>query len=310
MIGKNLLKLAAIALAVCIMFSLVACGAKNSDTAGGNTDDQSKTATTDENSSANTSEGDSDSGSQSDAKKQESTLERIRRTGKIVVGTSADYAPYEFHTLIDGKDTIVGFDIEIAKEIAKDLGVELEIQDMNFDGLLQALNSDKVDFVIAGMTPNEERKKSVDFTDIYYTAQQGVMVRAEDKDKYKTIEDLKGKKVGAQAATIQEEIVKEQMPDSQLITLTKIPDLVMELLNKKVEAIVVELPVAKGYVKNNDKLAISDIEVQDDTGGSAIAVKKGNQDLVELMNKTLKRLMEDGSIDRFVAEANEMNVTE
>jgi len=302
--AKNLLKFAALVLVICIMFTLAACGAKTNNQSGNN-DAQNDTAKTDENTSQNKSDSDSQSNTEAN-----DTLSRVRKAGKIIVGTSADYAPYEFHTIIDGKDTIVGFDIEIAKEIAKDLGVELEIQDMSFDGLLQALNSDKVDFVIAGMTPNEERKKSVDFTDIYYTAQQGVMVRAEDKDKYKTIEDLKGKKVGAQSTTIQEGIVKEQMPESQLVSLAKIPDLVMELLNKKVEAIVVELPVAKGYVNNNDKLAISDIKVQDDTGGSAIAVKKGNQELVELMNKTLKRLQEDGSIDRFVAEANEMNVIE
>ncbi|HHW00463.1 MAG TPA: transporter substrate-binding domain-containing protein [Clostridiaceae bacterium] len=291
------------------MFTLAACGAKTNKSGSQNNDTQNNTADTDKNTSENTSDSDSSSESQS-SEEANDTLSRVRKAGKIIVGTSADYAPYEFHTIIDGKDTIVGFDIEIAKEIAKDLGVELEIQDMSFDGLLQALNSDKVDFVIAGMTPNEERKKSVDFTDIYYTAQQGVMVRAEDKDKYKTIEDLKGKKVGAQSTTIQEGIVKEQMPESQLVSLTKIPDLVMELLNKKVEAIVVELPVAKGYVANNGKLAISDIKVQDDTGGSAIAVKKGNPELVELMNNTLKRLQEDGSIDRFVAEANEMNVVE
>jgi len=308
---KKMLKFAALALAICMMFSLAACGDKGSNTKSESNDTQNNTVDTDKNTSENASESESNSESQpANAEQANNTLARIKESGKIIVGTSADYAPYEFHTLIDGKDTIVGFDIEIAKEIAKDLGVELEIQDMGFDGLLQALNSDKVDFVIAGMTPDEERKKSVDFTDIYYKAQQGVMVRAEDKDKYKTIEDLKGKKVGAQSTTIQEGIVKEQMPESQLVSLTKIPDLVMELLNKKVEAIVVELPVAKGYVNNNDKLAISDIQVQEDTGGSAIAVKKGNQELVDLMNKTLKRLQEDGSIDRFVAEANEMNVIE
>jgi polar amino acid transport system substrate-binding protein len=124
------------------------------------------------------------------------TMKRIEKSGKVVIGTSADYAPYEYHTMVDGKDTIVGFDIQIANEIAKDLGVKLEIVDMGFDGLLQALNTDKVDFVIAGMTPDTERKKAVDFSKIYYTAQQGVMVRADDKDKYKTIADLKGKKVG------------------------------------------------------------------------------------------------------------------
>lgn len=238
------------------------------------------------------------------------TMNKVKKAGKIIVGTSADYAPYEFHAMIDGKDTIVGFDIEIAKEIAKDLGVELEIQDIGFDGLLQALNTNKVDFVIAGMTPNDERRKAVDFTKIYYMAKQGVMIRAEDKDKIKTIDDLKGKKVGAQLATIQEDIVKEQMKDSKPVLLGKIPDLVLELKNKKVDAIVVELPVANGYVKNNSDLVISDIKVEEDEGGSAIAVRKGNQDLVDAMNKTIDRLMKDGSIDRFVAQANEMNVTE
>lgn len=236
------------------------------------------------------------------------TMARAKKAGKIVVGTSADYAPYEFHTQIDGKDTIVGFDIDIAKEIAKDLGVELDIQDIQFDGLLQALNTDKVDFVIAGMTPNDERKKAVDFTNIYYVAKQGVMIRAEDKDKIKSIDDLKGKKVGAQLSTIQEDIVKEQMKDSTLVSLGKIPDLVLELKNKKVDAIVVELPVANGYVANNSDIVISDVKVQEDEGGSAIAVKKGNQDLVDAMNKTIDRLMKDGSIDKFVAAANEQNV--
>jgi ABC-type amino acid transport substrate-binding protein len=239
---------------------------------------------------------------------QNDTYKRILKDKKLVLGTSADYAPYEFHIMIDGKDTIVGFDIEIAKEIAKDLDAELVIEDIAFDGLLQALNTNKVDIVIAGMTPDEERKKSVDFSDIYYYAKQGVMVRAEDFDKYKTIDDLKGKTVGVQMGTIQEDIAIEQMPESNTVSLTKIPDLVMELKNKKVEAIIVELPVANGYVNNNPDLVISEIEVQEDTGGSAVAVKKGNPALVEAINKTLKRIKEDGSLERFVQEANELNV--
>lgn len=237
------------------------------------------------------------------------TMKRIEKSGKLVIGTSAEYAPYEYHTMIDGKDTIVGFDIAIAKEIAKDLGVQLEIVDMGFDGLLGALNTDKVDIVIAGMTPNEERKKSVDFSKMYYEAKQGIMVRAEDKDKYKTTADLKGKKVGAQLGTVQEEILKEQIADATPVSLGKIPDLVMELKNNKIDALVVELPVANGYVNNNNDLALCGIEVKDETGGSAIAIKKGNTALLELVNKSLDRLMTDGSIDKFVKEANDMNVT-
>lgn len=240
---------------------------------------------------------------------QTKTMDRIEKSGKLVVGTSAEYAPYEYHTLVDGKDTIVGFDISIIQEIAKDLGVQLEIVDMGFEGLLGALNSNKVDVVIAGMNPDEKRRKSVDFSKIYYEAKQGVLVRTEDKDKIKSIADLSGKKVGVQLGTTQEAIAKEQMKDSSLVSLGKIPDLVMELKNKKIDALVVELPVANGYIKNNNDLELSEISVKEESGGSAIAVKKGNSELVELINKSLDRLMTDGSIDKFVKEANDNNVT-
>lgn len=237
------------------------------------------------------------------------TMKKIEKSGKLVVGTSAEYAPYEYHTMIDGKDTIIGFDISIAEEISKDLGVQLEIVDMGFDGLPTALKSGKVDIVIAGMTPDDRRRKAVDFSKIYYEAKQGVLVRSEDKDKLKSIADLKGKKVGVQLGTEQEKIAKEQIKDAELVSLGKIPDLVMELKNKKIDALIAELPVSNGYVKNNNDLAISSIEVKDDIGGSAIAVKKGNSELVKLIDKSLDRLMKDGSIDKFVREANEKNVT-
>lgn len=277
----KLTKLLSVLLMICVAFTFAACGQK-----AVNAPEKTQAGT-------------------ADTAKAETKLDQIKKAGKIVVGTSADYAPYEFHKAINGKDEIVGFDIEIAKEIAKDLGVKLEIQDMKFEGLLPALQAGNIDFVIAGMTPDDERKKSVDFTKIYYTAAQGVMVRAEEKDKIKTIADLKGKKVGAQKSAIQEKIAKEQISEATLVSLGKIPDLIMELKNKKVDALVVELPVANGYVSKNKDLAISDIKVKDDTGGSAIAAKKGSKELVEAMDKTLDRLMKDKLIDKYVADANE-----
>jgi arginine/lysine/histidine transporter system substrate-binding protein len=229
------------------------------------------------------------------------------KAGKIVLGTSADYAPYEFHKSINGKDTIVGFDIEIAKAIAKDLGVELEIKDMKFDGLLAALQAGNIDFVLSGMTPNEERAKSVDFSKIYYTAEQAVVVRAEDKDKFKTMDDLKTLKIGVQKSTIQEKLAQDQLPNAQLKALGKIPDLVLELKNKKVDALIAEAPVAKGYVKNNNDLAVSAVTPKTDDNGSAVAIKKGNTFLLEQVNKSLDKLIAEKKIDQFVTEANELN---
>ncbi|SHK34740.1 transporter substrate-binding domain-containing protein [Tepidibacter formicigenes] len=238
--------------------------------------------------------------------KELSKIEKIKKEGKIVVGTSADYPPYEFHKEVNKKDEIVGFDIEIAKEIAKDLGVKLEIKDMKFDGLLAALDSGNVDFVIAGMTPTEERAQKVDFTKVYYNAVQAVVVKTEDKDRIKSIDDLKGKKIGVQKGSIQEQIATNEIPEAKVKSLGKVSDLMLELKNSKVNAVIVEVPVADAYASKNEDIILTDIEFKDEEEGSAIAIKKGNEDLVESMNSTLDRLIKEKSIDKFVLQAIEM----
>lgn len=227
----------------------------------------------------------------------------IQKAGTIVMGTSADYAPYEFHKSIDGKDTIVGFDVEIAKTIAADLGVKLEIKDIGFDGLLAALDAGKVDFVISGMTPNEERLKSVDFSQIYYNAEQVIVVRTDKKDKFKSMDDFNKATVGVQTSSIQEDLAKEQLPNATIKSLGKITDLALELKNKKVDAVIMESPVANGYVKKNKDLSISSVKPKAEEAGSAIAIKKGNDALTAEVNKTLDRLLKNKSIDKLVDEA-------
>lgn len=246
-----------------------------------------------------------------------SAMEKIKANGKIILGTSADYPPYEFHALIDGKDTIVGFDISIAQEIAKDLGVQLEIKDMNFDGLLAALVSGNVDFVISGMTPTEERKQNVDFSDIYYEAVHGAVIRKADIAKYgSNPASLKDVMIGAQKGAIQVGIAKEQIKGvtgaaldnnhPQIKELGTLPDLIMEVKNNKIEAVIAELPVAKAYVAANPDLVLADFTFQDTEGGSAIALKKGNADLVAAINATISRLVAEDKITTFVGEASLM----
>lgn len=242
-----------------------------------------------------------------DTKKTESVkVDAIKKAGKLVLGTSADYAPYEFVLIKDGKNEVVGFDIEIAKEIAKDLGVTLEIKNMDFKGLLPALKTGQVDMVISGMTPTDDRKKEVDFSKIYYRAVQSVVVRAADKDKYKTVDNLTGKRVGAQSTSIQEGIAKEQVKNAKVTSLAKIPELVLSLKTNKVDAVIMEYPVAKGHVDKNADLAISDIKVGDEDGGSAIGVQKGQEDLVAAIDKTIDRLVSEGKIDKFVVDATSL----
>lgn len=242
-----------------------------------------------------------------ESEKKQSKLMTIKDAGKIIIGTSADFPPYEFHREINNKDEIVGFDISIAKEIAKDLGVELEIKDMRFDGLLAALQAEKVDFIIAGMTPTEERKKKVDFSKVYYTAIQGIVVRIEDKDKIKSLEDLSGKIIGVQKSSIQEEIAKQQIPGSKIKALGKISDLILQLENNKIDALIVEEVVGKAYINKNKNLELLDIKIKTEDIGSAIAVKKGNTELLEAINTILDRLMNNKSIERFVIESTKLS---
>ncbi|MBU3129618.1 transporter substrate-binding domain-containing protein [Clostridium tagluense] len=233
-----------------------------------------------------------------------SKIDNIKEKGKIVIGTSADYPPYEFHKSIQGKDTIVGFDIEIAKEVAKDLGVKLEIKDMKFDGLLAALETGNIDFVAAGMTPTEERKKNVDFSKTYYTAIQCVVIRSEDAGSIKSLGDLKSKKVGVQKGAVQEQLAKEQLTTSEIKPLGKVSDLILSLNTKKVDAVIVELPVAKAYVNQNSSLTLSKVQLKTKEEGSAVAVKKDNEELVGSINTTITKLIKDKTIDKLVEDAN------
>lgn len=289
-------KLTIILAAVMMLAMLAACGEKNKETEKTQGASAPAAATT--------------AASAAPASPAASTADKladIKKAGTIIMGTSADYAPYEFHKNIDGKDTIVGFDVEIAKAIAADLGVKLEVKDIGFDGLLPALNAGKVDFVMAGMTPNEERLKSVDFTKIYYTAQQVIMIRAEDKDKFKSMDDLKKVSVGVQTASIQEDIAKEQLQGAKVKSIAKITDLALELKNKKIDAIIMEAPVANGYVTKNKDLVISSVKPKAEEAGSAIAIKKGNEKMIAEINKSLDKLISNKTIDKLVEEAFQLS---
>ena len=171
-------KFAALLLALMMILSLAACGSKSDDSAQG-----------------------SSAGDASSDDTAKSKIEQIKEAGVLVMGTSADYPPNEFHTEVDGKDTIVGFDVAIAQYIADDLGVELKVVDMSFDNLCINLAKGDFDIVIAGMASTEERLKSVDFSDPYFKQQQAILIRAEDDALYNKPEDLSGHKVGVQNGT-------------------------------------------------------------------------------------------------------------
>ena len=293
---KNLFKL--ICLSMIILFTFVACNATEKK-------EEQKTDTKTEQKEEDKKEEekeDADKKQDSSNMQDGPSIKAIKEKGKLVVGTSADYPPYEFKALIDGKQEIVGFDIEIAKKIAEKLGVELEVKDMDFKVLIPTVKSGQIDIVIAGLSPNPEREKQIGLSQIYYDAVQTVLVRKADLDSYKSLDDLKGKKIGAQMGSIQEELAKN-IENSEVKALPLITALIVDLKTEKVDAIVMEKPVAEQYASNNEEFAVPQFEFEDEEKGASIGVKKENTDLLEFVNSTLDELKADGSIDKFVVNA-------
>lgn len=276
-------KLLTLLLAVTLLFTLFACNSTsddNSEENGGSTEGNETVQTSGE----------------------LSRIDKIKQEGKLRIGTSADYPPYEFHTEIDGVDTIVGFDIALCQYIADDLGVTLEVTDMAFDSLLISLQQDKFDIVAAGMSPDEERLKAADFTDKIFESEQSIILRKADVDLYPTTAELSGASIGVQKGTIQEGIAEGIT--SNVIKLTKLSELITELKTGKIDAVCIDYPCATAYVSANDDLIVSDIEIEYEGPGTCLAVQKGETEWAEYLNGIIKTVNEDGTMDQFIAEAS------
>ncbi|MEG1408649.1 MAG: transporter substrate-binding domain-containing protein [Terrisporobacter sp.] len=236
-------------------------------------------------------------------------LQQIKDAGVLKVGTSAEYAPYEFHKKVDGEDKIVGFDATVAEEIAKDLGVKVEYTDMDFDGLLGALEAEKVDVVLACMTPNEERKKSVDFSELLYEDSNVCVVKKGKEDLVKSADDLKNLKVGIQSGTTQADYVTNVLGITGAKQLKRVPDLMLELQNGNIDVIVTGKNVAEINIGQYDGLSIGNTTVGKEVAEStAAAVKKSsdkvdNSSFIKSINTTIKRLKDENKMDGFMQEA-------
>lgn len=251
--------------------------------------------------------GSSSTGSSSASGSSDNQLEAIKAAGVLNVATSADFAPFEFHALIDGKDTIVGADIDMVNEIADRLGVEVNILDLDFNAVLTALQQGKADIAVSGISATDERKQTFDFTDNYFTPEQKLVVNKNNESAFDSIESLSGKKVGAQKGSIQEMIVQDQLADSQLVSIAKVPNLVNELKQDSIDGLVLESAVAESYVAQNDDLVITDVALEASEGDSyAIALPKGSTELQEELNSILKELIEDGTIDEYVQKNTDL----
>ena len=232
--------------------------------------------------------------------------ESIKENKKLVVAVSPDYAPFEFKTLVDGKDQVVGSDIKLAQAIADELGVKLEVTTMSFDNVLSSLQSGKADLAISGISVTAERKKTFDFSDPYYETQNAIIVRKDQESTYSSLDAFKGKKVAVQKGTIEEGLTKKQLKDSTVVSLTAMGEAINEVKSGQVDAVDLEKPVAE-----NPDLALASVALKvDDGDAKAVAMAKGNDKLKEAVNKVIKKMKANGTYDEYIKDASKYTAVE
>lgn len=266
---KMMKKIMALALAVLMIASLCACG-----------------------------------GGKSDVENKYGTIE----AGKLIVATSPDYAPYEFYALdAEGNPSLAGFDMALAQYIADELGLELEIVPMDFNGILGEMAAGTADLAIAGLSPDPDRQTAMDFSDIYYDGKQAFVSTKALADKFTDLASTNSNQfaIAAQTGTIQEELAAQYSPDADYISLPKATDIIGELLAGQLDGAYIEWDVAVAYQANYPDLVIV-CEVPYDAEGNVIGVAKGNAALLEAVNAALHKCVDSGTFAKYVAEALEL----
>ena len=211
---------------------------------------------------------------------------------QLIVATEAGFAPYEYYEAGE----IVGVDIDIAREIAKKLNKELVIKDVAFDSIINEVKSGKADIGAAGISYDAERALEVDFSINYTTSNQVVIVKKDGN--IKKISDIKDQKIAVQLGTIADSYLTKNFPDVELVREKKYLAAIEDLKSNKCEDVVMDELPAKAILKNNPSLVILDGWLTSDSYG--MIVKKGNKELLEVINEVLKELSEQGKIDSYI----------
>ena len=214
-------------------------------------------------------------------------------SSKLIVGTSAGFPPYEYR---EG-NKIVGIDAEIIEAIAADLGYTIEWQDMKFDSLISALSSNKVDIVIAGMTVTDDRKESVDFTDTYTAAVQSIIVKK--GGSVASLDDVDGKIIGVQQGTTGDIYASDDYGNDKVQRFNEGADAVQALLSGKIDCVIIDDQVAKNFVDSH-KVELELLDTAYTEEEYAMAVKKGNTQLLNQVNNSIKSLKDNGTLRRII----------
>ncbi|NLX71083.1 MAG: basic amino acid ABC transporter substrate-binding protein [Clostridiales bacterium] len=221
------------------------------------------------------------------------TMKRIKETNKIIWGTNAAFAPFEMRQ----GDEVIGIDADIAQRIADKLGVELVVEDMEFEALMSALKSGKIDFIAAGFTKKPDREEQVLFTDTYFTAVQVIIVM-KDNEEIQGPDDLVGKRIGVQNATTGD-FVASDIEGAQVERYNTGMEAVMDLKNGNVDAVIIDNLPAQLLAEKNPEVKILD-EKPAENEEYALAVRKGDTELQKIINEVLAEMKAGGEIEELV----------
>ncbi len=291
---KQFKKTLALALsALTLMAALTGCGSSKTETPAESTPD-TKTEAPAETPAA-------------EPETAKTVLDQIKEKGKLVVGTEAQYPPYEFKDL---DANFAGCDMWLAQKVADAIGVKLEVMDMSFDGIIPAVKSGQVDIGIAAFTKTPERAEEIDFSDLYETSAQLLVVKAGNASVYNTKESMAGLKVGAQKGTVQSQLIQTALPDSELFELEKYPALALEVQNGNIAGLVVDEAVGESLIAtSNGGLEVSSFAftAEEASFGKAAVVAKGdNADFLAVVNEVINQAVADGSYQKAYDDAVEL----
>ena len=235
----------------------------------------------------------------------ESRLDKVLEAGKITNVCEPYFAPYEFiDNTKSGQEQFRGADMELARYIAKELGVELEIVPLEWSAVLTGVGAGKYDMAVAGMAYTPERAETMAMSKVYKPGgDQGLLVPADKVDEYTSLADFAGKRVGFQSGTVQEQNVLNQLPDSEPVTFDIIQNAVLALDSGKVDAVSVSIANGEMFVSTNPKLAVASVQFDNSENGNVIGFPKGETELVDAVNKIIDQVLEQGLYDQWLEEA-------
>lgn len=296
---KSYSKLMMAAGAMLAVFALGACGAAQDAQADLSQAAQTAAATTE---AASAAEGESAS---------ENRLEAIKAAGKLTVATSPDFAPYEFENIsANGEKTYAGSDIELGKYIAEKLGVEFELEPMEFSACQAAVSSGTVDISISCYAPTPERAENMGLSNQYFTTDpeekaQGILVLKDRAAELSTNEAFAGKTVAAQNGALQQTLVSEQLPEAKMETVTNINDAIMMLQTGKVDGIAIAAAVGEQYMENYPEIVMSDYYFDYQSEGNVVLVQKGQDELLAAVNEAVDAANAEGLPKQWYQDALE-----